>query len=401
MPAAITDGIEIRVDSNNPTHADAGNLSLSFTSVLTVADNNGSSEDFTASATSVTMTVIVNDPCDITTLDALALSAATITIIDGDSSYIEWDVPTVEADTRLDGTDLCDAVEFEVFADTADTAVAIPGWAAVSTETTGKIRLTVDTANVDLIDAEASVGYTLQIRSRLTNYPDRKHYTEVAVTINAATCDCQYLLWQDVQRVAGAGETPSSVTETIMVETPGPVTLATPTPDALTGLTHAAFQKCFAGGADECPRTGRYAAASDLLLDGAALPAWITFTAVGADELYTGSAQTITVDPTYAERGVHVITGTYTPTHGTALTGFVLATITIECHVASFTVPTNPADLEYTIYDQQLSLDMAALEYVQSPACNYPYTVVFSWDSGTDTVISGSTAGLLAAHSIT
>jgi hypothetical protein len=187
------------------------------------------------------MTVTVTDPCDITTLDALALTATTITVIDGDSDFIEWDIPTVEADTRLDGTGLCNAVEFEVYEDTADTPVTIAGWAVVTTETSGKIRLTVDTANVDLIDAEASVDYTLQIRSRLTDYPDRKHYTEVAVTINAATCDCQYLLWSDASRVAGTGETPSSVAETINVETPGTVTLATPTPDALTGLTHAAF----------------------------------------------------------------------------------------------------------------------------------------------------------------
>ena len=107
------------------------------------------------------------------------------------------------------------------------------------------------------------------------------------------------------------------------------------------------------------------------------------------------------MDPTYAERGVHVITGTYTPTHGTPLAGFVVATITVECHVASFTKPADPAAMEYTIYDQQLSFDMAALEYVQSPACNYPYTVDFSWQAGTDTVIQGTTAGLLTAGSAT
>lgn len=51
--------------------------------------------------------------------------------------------------------------------------------------------------------------------------------------------------------------------------------------------------------------------------------------------------------------------------------------------------------------DQQLSFDMAALEYVQSPACNYPYSVDFSWDSGTDGVVEGTTAGGLTAHSTT
>ena len=64
---------------------------------------------------------------------------------------------------------------------------------------------------------------------------------------------------------------------------------------------------------------------------------------------------------------------------------------TIEiCRVA---LSNDPAALEYTIYDQQLSFDMADLEYVQSPACNYPYSVVFSWDSGTDTRVQGTAAG--------
>ena len=43
---------------------------------------------------------------------------------------------------------------------------------------------------------------------------------------------------------------------------------------------------------------------------------------------------------------------------------------------------------------------MTTLEYVQSPACGYDYTTVFTWDSGTTSFIEGDSAGLLKVHSI-
>jgi hypothetical protein len=82
---------------------------------------------------------------------------------------------------------------------------------------------------------------------------------------------------------------------------------------------------------------------SDLMLDGAALPSWLAFAPVGADEAYTASTQVITATPTYAERGPHVITATYTPTHGAPISGFTVATITVECLVTSFANPANPS----------------------------------------------------------
>jgi hypothetical protein len=106
----------------------------------------------------------------------------------------------------------------------------------VAPETGGKIRLTIDTAqDLGLIADEATVDKQLKIRTNLASYTDRKHYTDVTVTISAATCDCQYLLWTDVPH-------PSAVTATISVESPDDVTLATPTPDPTTNLSeYAAF----------------------------------------------------------------------------------------------------------------------------------------------------------------
>lgn len=146
---------------------------------------------------------------------------------------------------------------------------------------------------------------------------------------------------------------PSAVTATIMVGTPQDVTLATPTPDSTTNQnSNAAFRKCYASGQSECPETGRYTASSHLTLSGGALPSWITFTPVSTDEVYTSSTQAININPTYVEIGTHVISATYTPVHGQPLTSFTVATITVECAVASFTKPvSNPSDLSYTVWN--------------------------------------------------
>lgn len=136
------------------------------------------------------------------------------------------------------------------------------------------------------------------------------------------------------------------------------------------------------------------------MLDGAPLPAWITMTPVAADELYTASSQVINIDPTYVERGEYTITATYTPVNGDPISDFTVATIKVECLVTSFTNPTNPSSQPYIVFDPALTLDLAALEYVQSPACNYPYTVEFNWSAGiVDGFISATTAGVMSVQS--
>jgi len=136
------------------------------------------------------------------------------------------------------------------------------------------------------------------------------------------------------------------------------------------------------------------------LLDGAALPSWITMTPVAADEVYTSSTQIINIDPTYVERGEYIITATYTPVNGDPLIAFTVATIKVECLVTSWTNPTNPAGQPYVVFDPAMTLDLAALTYVQSPACNYLYTVEFNWSAGTvDGFISATTEGALSVQS--
>jgi len=102
----------------------------------------------------------------------------------------------------------------------------------VAVQSDGKIRLTIDTTeDLSLIADESTVDVELKIRTNLGAYTDRKHYTLITVTINAATCDCQYLLWTDVPYPI------MGVTQTINVENADDITLATPTPDAITNVS--------------------------------------------------------------------------------------------------------------------------------------------------------------------
>ncbi len=134
--------------------------------------------------------------------------------------------------------------------------------------------------------------------------------------------------------------------------------------------------------------------ASDILLDGAALPSWITFTAEGADAEYTASTSSLNIDPTFAEIGTYIITVTYTPNNGSPLTDLTVINLTVQCLVASFTKPADPDNIEYTIYNDEVEFEMTSLEYVQAPACGYPHTILFTWDEGTDDYITGSSDGL-------
>jgi hypothetical protein len=154
------------------------------------------------------------------------------------------------------------------------------------------------------------------------------------VTITETTCDCQFLLWDNPATIEGL---------TVLVDTP---LLAKPIPPPLPDSTtnhddaHPSFRKCYLE--DGCPTTGQVAAISDITVDGAALEAgWITFDSV---------AQTLSFTPTKEHIKTYVIGITYTPTHGLAHT-YTAFDLVVQCVVGSFTAPSNPPDITYTIFD--------------------------------------------------
>ena len=281
---------------------------------------------------------------------------------------------------------------FEVYLDenAGDTPPTEP-WAVVS-QADGTWTLTIDTAeDLSLIGDEDSVTHNLFIKTTLDDYPTKFEYDQIDVTITEATCDCQYLEW----------DAPDAEDHTVMVESAVDLSLPTPTPDSVTPQAiHPAFEKCYLDGTD-CSEDGRFAVIADLELDGVTLTdgSWITFASVGADELYSASTQTVNVDPTYAEIGEHTLVVTWTTVDGEDVT-YTALTLTIECEVASFTAPSQ-ADGSYTVYDEQLEIDIAALTYVQSPACNYEYSGVFAWEGLNNYInVDGSNDGQINVHAI-
>ena len=103
---------------------------------------------------------------------------------------------------------------------------------------------------------------------------------------------------------------------------------------------------------------------------------WISFTSSDSAD-YDAAIQKIYIDPTAAEIGTHELIVTWTPTHGTASV-YTALTLTIECEITTWAAPTL-ADIAYIVYDAQVSADVSALSYVQTPACGYDYTRAYSW----------------------
>ena len=105
------------------------------------------------------------------------------------------------------------------------------------------------------------------------------------------------------------------------------------------------------------------------------------------------------LNPLYTEIGVHTLIAKWTAVNGNAAT-YTAITITVQCLVASFTAPSQ-TDISYTVYDNQATVDIAALTYVQTPACNYQYSGVYTW-TGLNNYIQqdNSNTGKIDIHSI-
>ena len=74
-------------------------------------------------------------------------------------------------------------------------------WAVITGPTTsGVYTLTIDTTkDLTLISDEASVTHNLYLKATLDDYSSfsRIVYTQVDIVINAATCDCSALAWDN------------------------------------------------------------------------------------------------------------------------------------------------------------------------------------------------------------
>ena len=195
--------------------------------------------------------------------------------------------------------------------------------------------------------------HSIQVKSTLDSYTARTTYNQLDITITEVGCDCQYLLWVN----------PSHSTPTIAVGTPLTENVPIPTADDSQKTTINDFQKCYES-SGTCATTGSFLASTGIKYDdgstsgGVALPSWITYTSSGS------TTQPITINPpdgTYV--GTHTLFATFTSTHGADPTynAFVFS---VTCQVASFALPSNPADVTYTLFTSSLEVDLTSLVYV-------------------------------------
>jgi hypothetical protein len=378
-----------------------GTFAVTVTNDITLADNNGSiNQVFTAAGGAVSFNVVIENPCLTTTISQISFSpAAPLTVTNGQTAYIEWyDTRPTTVDTTFSNPNpnLCGDMQYEIFADGSDTPltnVYAADWAVISKPvpaTPSLWRLTVDTtADLALIDTEGSVNRILAIKMTLNDWNTNTDYTYITVTIQSAFCDCTHLRWT----------APSIGAYTVMVGTSQTQSVPFPAEDDSQKTVVPEFEQCYLN-SGTCDTAGVYSNSAivydDGSVSGTALPAWITYSSSGT------KAQPVTFDPTYAEIGTHTVKATYTPTYGTALT-FTAYTITVQCQVTAWVLPTPPttAAATYTVYGDMLSIDIHALGYTQTPNCNYAYTVAYTWTTGTSEFIrqDGINAGQINVSS--
>jgi hypothetical protein len=342
-------------------HAIKGAAAATYPITVAVAvvvpnGNNSGTTSFSVSGT-VDFNVIVTNPClaaNGMTIDPIVFTDAAPTVVDGTVSYTEWPAPATSVDTALSTTAVCGATSYAVYMSSNGDDIAPSAWATLSEPVFGTYRLTFDTnQDLNVIDNEASVTKTLYIKTTLDLWA-QSEYDAITININAAVCDCQWLLWS----------APTPNIRVVAIGSSQTYSLPTPTPDSLTNQSvKPTFQKCYFNGGT-CTENGQFAAASDLVLDGTPLTGglWLTFTPVGYNQDYFSSSQQITVDPTYADIGTHTLATTWTSVNGLAAT-YTAIQFTIECTVASFTKP-SVSDTAYTVYYPTVTVSMEDQVYV-------------------------------------
>lgn len=332
----------------------AGTYPVKLGNTITIANNGGSSSTFTPASDSdkVVFTITIVDPCTTATINSLSFTPSSISVQDKSTATTTFSAPTNSVmDTHSDPALLCGTTSYALYADTSDTALST-NWAVLSGPVNGVYTITIDTTvDLTLIGNESSVNLSIQVKSTLDSYTSRTAYTQLDITITEVGCDCSYLQWVN----------PSHLTPTVAVGTPYTGTVPAPTSDDSLKTTINDFEKCFLGSG--CPDTGQFLANTGIKYDdkttsgGTTLPSWITYTSSGT------RTQSITISPPDGTViGTHTLFATFSSTHGADpfYTAFVF---TVTCEVTSFSLPSNPADVSYTLFTSSLEVDLTSLVY--------------------------------------
>ena len=326
---------------------------ISFDS--TVPNNDGDS--FTPT---ITFDITVIDPCTTTVINAIAIDP--ITMLNGVEKTVDFLEATVSVEEENNGLYLCGPREY-LIVDADGNAIA---WLPITGSRDAGYTLTA-TPTDDALVTGGSLSYFLKVT--LTNYPTPLLEQPLSVTISAAVCECELLLWDD----------PVAITQQVDVALgPTAVTIPSATPNAASKLPTAQIRACYADGA-ACPETSTYAA---IHVASGVLPDFITQDA---------ATDALTVTPTLAvHRGTWVLQITQTTASGEDRT-FDGVTIEVGCTITDVPSPSPPTSeshqLTFTLYSTTLFIDVSDILYVQDPPCEYDVTHDFVWEISDPLVI--------------
>lgn len=209
-----------------------GTHSVTLTNVITYP-----AQSFTETET-ISFDIDIIDPCLLTTMYDIIFTPASLTVVNGETSTVEFPDATDSVETDNNIFTLCGDRTYTIFENDESTT---PDWLTLSHDTTTDIR-TIEAAPT----LDALVGsHTMKILTEFTraayivggNY---QHWTSLTVDVNGAICDQNGLGWS----------ASNQVTATIDVSTgPADVTIVPYTPDPASKQATPEMRAC--GGFDE------------------------------------------------------------------------------------------------------------------------------------------------------
>jgi len=265
----------------------------------------------------------------------------------------------VAIEVANDGTNLCGARSYKVYMPNGSTEVT-GDWITITETPSGSGTYKLKASPI--ADALVTGSVTsLKLKTKLTSHSSHAGITEtLAVTVTAATCNCELLTWDNPAAAA-------TLSLGVAASSSNTVTIPEATINNASKIATPAIRVCATVPANVCALTYT----SSLVKKGtAALPSFMSV-----------SGTTLTVLPTLASHiGVFTLTLTQTTASG-ANPVHDAVVVTVTCTLTAVANPTNPATQTYNIYQPTMTIDLATLgvAWTQTPPCALTVTESLVW----------------------
>ena len=169
--------------------ADVGTFSIVLTNSIT--DNNESpAQSFSET---ISFNVVVEDPCDTSTITPLGLSAQTI--VNGGTYTWTFTEAVIAVETANEGQNLCGARSYKVYREGGTSTEVTGDWITITETSSGTYELVASPIDDTLVTGGA---LDLNLQILLPSQPNHVGIIEtLSITVSAATCDCNLITWDN------------------------------------------------------------------------------------------------------------------------------------------------------------------------------------------------------------